>query len=61
MRMIKLIFVLLVVGLIASLLGFAGLSNLAFGGAQLLALVLVALVVLGIIAVVTVGRRMFGS
>ncbi|MBX3080145.1 MAG: DUF1328 domain-containing protein [Anaerolineae bacterium] len=59
--MIKLIFVLLVVGLIAGLLGFAGLSHLAFSGAQLLALVLVALVVLGIVAVVTVGRRLFGS
>jgi len=59
--MIKLIFVLLVVGLIAGLLGFAGLSHLAFTGAQFFALVLVALVVLGIVAVVVVGRRLFGS
>ena len=59
--MIKLIFVLLVVGLVAGLLGFAGLSHLAFTGAQFFALVLVALVVLGIVAVVVVGRRLFGS
>ena len=59
--MLKLIFFLVVVGLIAGLLGFAGLSHLAFSGAQFFALVLIGLVVLGIVAVVVVGRRLFGS
>jgi len=59
--MLKLIFFLVIVGVVAGLLGFAGISHLAFSGAQFFALILIALVVLGVVALVTVGRRIFGS
>lgn len=58
--MLKLILLLLGVGLIAALFGFGGISNLAFGSAQFLIVLLIGLVILGIVAVVAFGRRILG-